>query len=47
MNTSDLEQLKLEVEKKMGGGVDRQQDVKLLQHAIEVAIRVNLSGLIP
>jgi hypothetical protein len=35
MNTSDLEQLKLEVEKKMGGGVERQQDIKLLQHTVE------------
>ena len=35
MNTSDLEQLKLEIEKKMGGGIDRQNDLKLLQHTIE------------
>lgn len=37
MNSSDLEILKLEIEKKMGGAIQRQIDVKLLQTAIEIS----------
>lgn len=39
MNASDLELLKLEIEKKMGGAIQRQIDVKLLQTAIEISTK--------
>jgi hypothetical protein len=42
MNASDLELLKLELEKKMGGGIESQKDLKLLQNAIEVSVNKKL-----